>query len=64
MKTNYTIDGKYVRKNGEIEAICPVDNESKLHAIWVMEGRNPAYYYENVDGVVYRRDAHTELKEK
>jgi hypothetical protein len=58
IKTQYTIDGNYVRKNGAIEAICPIDDESKLHAIWVMEGRNPAHFYENVDGVVYRRDVH------
>lgn len=55
MKTAYTIDGIYVRKNGSIEAICPIDDESKLHAIWVMEGRNPEHFYENIDGVVYLR---------
>jgi hypothetical protein len=56
VKTDYTIDGQYVRKNGKIEAICPLNDESKLHAIWVMEGRDPSHYYEQVGHAVYLRE--------
>lgn len=59
-KTNYKIEkvqrGFDVTKDGDLVAILINGEEEALHAIWVLEGKNPHHHYDfEYDGSVIRR---------